>query len=80
MCRDCFLEHGHNASMVVHMDGARATCGGIVPKPGASTQAAEELQALTTELWGLSPQPRRKARRRRTWRMEIAFRPALRAP
>lgn len=50
MCRGCFLEHGHNASMVVHMDGARATCGGIVPKPGASTEAAEELQALATEL------------------------------
>ena len=53
MCRGCFLEHGHNASMVVHMDGARATCGGIVPKPGASTEAAAELQVLATELMEL---------------------------
>ena len=82
MCRGCFLEHGHNASMVVHMDGARATCGGIVPKPGASTQAAEELQALTTELMGLITAAEEKSKEKKNLangkRMQVGPARALR--
>ena len=38
---------------LVEASASAATCGGIVSKPGASTEAAEELQALATELMKL---------------------------
>ena len=53
MCRKCFLRRGHTGRMVVHMDGARARCGAIVPEAGASTEAAHELEVAATALMEL---------------------------